>query len=178
MARYWVRRADGAIARPASVGEALVNDARFALTPEVALLPGPPECCLWDGSAFLVDAALLAALKARLADRIDALALARAALTVTTPAGTFRIRRDDIERYTAIGFAALFARLTSAPFSITVRDADGLEVTLNQDQTLRLLAAIGQRYYTVFQQAEGRKAQLASATAEQLRDLDPEAGIG
>lgn len=175
--RYWIRRADGSIARPAAEGD-VATDGRFDLSADVANLPGPVDTCVWNGTAFVVDPARLASLKARLADRIDALALSRAALTVTTPAGTFRIRRDDIERYTAIGFAALFARLTTAAFSITVRDIDATTVSLNADQTLRLLAAIGQRYYAVFQQAETRKALLANATAEQLRDFDPEAGIG
>ncbi|WP_290889340.1 hypothetical protein [Arenimonas sp.] len=178
MARYWIRRGDGSIARVVDEADPRLTDMRFDLTPELATLPGPAECCVWTGSAMVVDPARLADFKAQIADHIDRLAAARVALQVTTPAGTFRIRRDDIERYIGIGFAALFARLTSAAFSISVRDVDNDQVVLNADQTLRLLAAIGQRYYAVFQQAETRKAQLAAATAEQLRDFDPADGIG
>lgn len=175
--RYWVLRATGALVSEAAA-DAVLTDGRFDLTPDIELLPGPLACCVWDGQTVSVDAQALARLKARLSDRLDELAVARVALTVTTPQGTFRIRRDDIERYIGIGFAALFARLNNTALNVTVRDVNGAAVPLTRDQLLGLLAAIGQRYYTVFQQTESSRAALAVATAEQLRDFDPEAGIG
>lgn len=175
--RYFVLRATGALVSEAPAN-AVLADGRYDLTPELPELPGPLSCCRWDGEAVTIDPAALAQFKARVAERIDELALARVAVTVSTPQGTFRIRRDDIERYIGIGFAAIFARLNNSQMQITVRNTDGDAVTLNRDQILALLAAIGARYYGVFQQAETRKAQLAAATALQLRDLDPEAGIG
>lgn len=175
--RYWISRSTGALRGPAP-DDARVSDMRFDLTPDIVDLPGPIECSRWDGAAVVADPVLIGAFKARLLGRIDELALSRAALQVTTPQGIFRTRRDDIERYTAIGFAALFAQLSNQGFSITVRDIDGVQVPLDRDQTLRLLAAIGARYYAVLQQAETRKAQLLAATPEQLKNFDPGQGIG
>lgn len=175
--RYWTHRATGRLFKEAAP-DARVADARFDLTADLVDLPGPMNVCRWDGAQVAVDPVWLGEFKARLLERIDELALARVALQVTTPAGTFRIRRDDIERYIGIGFAALFARLANQAFSITVRDIDARPVTLDRDQVLRLLSEIGARYYAVFQQAEARKAQVLAATAEQLKDFDPGQGIG
>ncbi len=173
--RYWIERSTGRLIRPAAP-DALVTDSRFALTDDVVDLPGPSSVCVWDGMQCVIDPVLVGEFKARLLARIDELSVERVAARVTTPFGTFRISRDDIERYIGIGFAALFARLFGQQMTVTVRDINGAQISLDRDQLLRVLAEIGGRYYAIWQAAETRKSQILAATPEELKRIDVETG--
>ena len=174
---YWYERATGRMLR-AIEGDS-IGYGRFAHTSDVAGLPAPLQFCRWNGTSVEIDTARVAARRGEVYDAIDRTAMTRAAWQVTTPQGTFRVRKDEVDRYVAIGFSALLARLNvQLTWSITVHDVDGVAVALDANATLRLVAAIGDRYYALMQQAQGRKAEVGTATPEQLANFDPGSGIG
>ena len=173
MPRYWYRQEDGHLVGQAPDGAIGVGHSEYGRTPDL-VLPGPVKVCRWDGTAVVVDGAALARVKTVLRERVEEKALGDLQQGVlTTPQGDFRVRRDDLESYTLIGFAALYAIQTSAPFSITLRRADDSSVTLNAQQFVRLLALAGERMAGRLAARDARLDQLAAATAEDLKTFVP-----
>jgi len=105
--RYWYRTDSGNLTAEVT-HQPTRGHSGFAQTPDLADIPGPIACCRWDGAAVVVNAALLAALKAKLREQIEANTFADVQEGVmTTPWGDFRVRRDDIDAYQMIAFSAI-----------------------------------------------------------------------
>jgi hypothetical protein len=171
--KYWHRTDTGALVAPFTVAPR-TGYSHFALTDDVADLPGPLEVCKWNGTAIVVDASIVPDLKARLRRAVEEKALADVqAATLSTPWGDFRVRRDDLDLYTLIGFRALYAIQTSETWSIAIRRADDSTATLTAVQFVRLLALMGDRIATRLGQRDTKLDQLAAATASDLKGFAP-----
>lgn len=174
MPRYWYRTDSGELKAEAPANPRPVGHSGYALTPDLADLPAPIAACRWDGSQVVVDVPRLSELKARLRQRVEESALLSVSEAVlTTPWGDLRVRRDDIDIYQMIGFTAIYAQQTSAPFSVQLRRADDSPVTVNALQFIRLLALIGERMGARLAARDTKLDQLAAATAEQLKSFEP-----
>lgn len=173
MPRYWYRQEDGSLVGQAPDGAVGVGHSEYGRTPDVTL-PGPVKVCRWDGTQVVVDATALARVKAALRERVEEKAFSELQEAVlTTPQGSFRVRRDDLEAYTLIGFSALYAIQTSGPFSITLRKADDTSATLTAAQFIRLLAFAGERMAARLAARDTRLDALAAASAEDLKTFVP-----
>lgn len=172
--RYWYDTATGNLKTEAPATLRAVGHSGYALTPDLATLPGPVSCCRWDGAQVVVDAALLAAAKVLLRNRIEEKAFTALQESVlTTPWGDLRVRKDDIDAYQMIGFSAIYAIQTSGTFSVQIRKADDTLATLNATQFMRLLALIGDRMASKLTLRDTRLNQLAAATADDLKGFVP-----
>jgi hypothetical protein len=170
--RYWYRRSNGFLLGEFTHGRKGHSD--FDVTPDLADIPGPISACRWDGAAVVVDATRLAAVKTELRRQIEEKAFVDLQEGVlTTPFGDFRVRKDDIDAYQMIGFAAIYAIQTGGAFSATVRTHGDTNVTVTAAQFVRLLALIGDRMAARLSSRDTRLNQLAAATPEQLKGFAP-----
>lgn len=173
MPRYYYRRSDGRLTGQAPDQDPRVAHSEYGMTPDVPAPGAPLRCCRWDGTQITIDPSFVAEAKQELRRRIEErhfVSIQKGALN--TPFGQFRVRRDDIDAYILIGFAALFALQTSQSFSVTLRRADESSVTLTAQQVLRLLASIGERMAAALGARDAKLNELALATPEQLAMLD------
>ena len=170
---YWYRTDTLDLTAPVT-NQPWAGHYKYAQTPDLADLPGPLRCCKWNGTTVVVDAALLAALKAELREKIERKALLETADgTITTPWGDFRVRRDDIDAYQMIAFSAIYALQTNSAFSMALRRANDTSVTVTAGQFMQFMALIGSRMADKITTRDTRLNQLAAATAEQLKGFVP-----
>jgi hypothetical protein len=171
--RYWYRTDSGNLTA-AVTHQPTKGHSEYAQTPDLADIPGPIACCRWDGVAVVVDAALLAALKARLRSQIEESAfLEMQEGVMTTPWGDFRVRRDDIDAYQMIAFSAIYALQTSTAFSATLRRANDTNVSVTAGQFMQFMNLVGERMAAKITTRDTKLNQLAAATASDLKGFAP-----
>jgi hypothetical protein len=171
--RYWYRTDSGNLMAEVA-HQPLRGHSEYAQTPDLADIPGPIPACRWDGNAVVVDAARLAALKAKLREQIEAKTFLDVQETVlTTPWGDFRVRRDDIDAYQMIAFSAIYSLQTSTAFSATLRRANDTNVSVTAGQFMQFMNLIGERMAAKLTSRDNKLNQLAAATAADLKGFVP-----
>jgi hypothetical protein len=171
--RYWYRVSNGNLVREVSVQPSR-GHSEYAQTDDVGSLPGPIQCCKWNGSAVVADSTLVADYKAMLRAKVEESALLGvSSATLTTPWGDFPVRRQDIDAYQMIAFSAIYALQTSGSFSVTLRRANGTTVTVTAGQFMQFINLIGERMAAKLSARNAKLDQLASATAEELKAFEP-----
>lgn len=169
MASYWYKLGTGYLTARVT-NEPWAGHSAYGRTPDLADIPGPVQCCKWNGTQVVVDAARLAQYKAFLRDKIERKPFDEVQESVlTTPWGDFRVRRDDIDAYQMIAFHAIYALQTSTAFSMTLRRVNDTNVSLTAGQFMQFINFIGERMAAKLSTRDTRLNQLAATTAEDLK---------